>query len=143
VVLLEVEVVLVDAGAELHLLDDDDLLLLLRFAFLLLFLEEELAVVHDLAHRRVRRRRDLDEIEILLPGHFLGLGDGDDADLRSIRADEAHLGMADQVVDAVLGLNGSTVESRITTWWKNTSPPGFWVVKNKEKGGRKSILRPL
>ena len=40
VVLLEIEVVLVDAGAELHLLDDDHLLLLLGLALLLLLLEE-------------------------------------------------------------------------------------------------------
>src|SRR5450759_1141701 len=49
VVLFEVEIVLVDAGAELHLLDDDDLLLLLCFALLFLLLEYELAVIHDLA----------------------------------------------------------------------------------------------
>src|SRR5687768_3109973 len=126
VVLLEVEVVLVDAGAELHLLDDDHLLLLLGLGLLLLLLEEELAVIHDLADRRIRRRRDLHEVEVLLPGHLVGLGDGDDSNLLSLGIDQAHLGVADQVIDAVFGLRRTAVETWITAWWKNTEvPPRF------------------
>ena len=53
VVLLEVVVMLVDAGAKLHLLDDDDLLLFLGLGLLFLLLEDVLAVIHDLADRRV------------------------------------------------------------------------------------------
>jgi hypothetical protein len=35
--------------------------------------------------------------------------------------DEADLGDADQVIDAVFGLYGSAVESRITAWWENAN----------------------
>ena len=54
---------------------------------------------------RVRQPRECTTCYILLP----------------FRVDEADLGRADQVIDAVLWFNGSTVESRVTTWWKNTN----------------------
>jgi hypothetical protein len=120
VVFLEVEVVLVDARAELHLLDDDDLLLLLGLALLLLFLEEELAVVHDLADGRVRRRRDLDQVEVFLASHLLRLGDRYDSDLLAVCVDQTDFRGTDQIVDAVLGLDRSTVKSRIAAWRENT-----------------------
>src|SRR5829696_2044604 len=121
VVLLEVEVVLVDAGAELHLLDHDHLLLLLRLVLLLLLLELVLPVVHDLADRRVGGRRDLDEVEVLLSGHVLRLLERDDSDLRSVVADEANLrDSSDQVIDSRFWFCGSTVESRSSSWWENT-----------------------
>src|SRR5438477_5721618 len=123
VVLLEIEVMLVDAGAELHLLDDDHLLLLLRLAGLLLLLEDELSVVHDLAHRRVRRRGDLHEVEVFLSRHLLGLCDRHDADLPSLVVDQTDFGGANELVDAVFGLYGSTVESRSSSWRVNTELP--------------------
>ena len=101
VVLLEVEVVLVDAGAELHLLDDDHLLLLLGFGLFLLLLEDVLPVVHDLADRRVGGRGDLDQIEILFAGHVLRLLQRDDADLSALGVDQPDFRDApDHVVDA-------------------------------------------
>jgi len=93
--------VLVDAGAELHLLDDDHLLFLLRFPLLFLLLEDVLPVIHDLADRGVGGGGDLDEIEILLSRHVLGLLQGNDSDLAAVGADQAHLGdAADHVVDS-------------------------------------------
>src|SRR5688572_22926441 len=121
VVLLEIEVVLVDSRAELHLFDDDHLLLLFRLGLFLLLLEQVLAVVHDLADRGSGRRGDLDEVEILLTSHLLGLRDGDDSDLLAFGIDQAHLGGADQVIDAVFRFDGSAIESWVTTWWENTN----------------------
>src|SRR5690348_17331028 len=48
---LELEVVLVDLGPELQLLDDDVLLVLARLGLTLVLLIEELSRVHDAAHR--------------------------------------------------------------------------------------------
>jgi hypothetical protein len=64
----------------------------------------ELAVVHDPADRRVGHRGHLDEVEIVLPGEGKGLRQRLDADLRSIRADEADLPSSDPVVDPGLGV---------------------------------------
>ena len=66
-------VAFVGAGAELDFLDLDDLLLALGFGGLLLLLVLELAVVHQPAHRRVRRGCDLDQIDVQLAGHAQGL----------------------------------------------------------------------
>jgi len=68
---LEGVVVLLGLGPELHFLELDDRLLLLRLVRLLLGLVLELAVVHDLADRRLRHRRDLDQVE----AELLGLGE--------------------------------------------------------------------
>src|SRR6185503_6054802 len=86
----------------------------------LLLLEDELAVVHDLADRRIRRGGDLDQVEVFFASHFLGLGDRNDSDLFSFEIDQTHLGGADHVIDAIFGLGGSRGESWITAWWENT-----------------------
>src|SRR5439155_14502226 len=69
---LEGVIVLFRLGTELHFLELHDRLLLLRLARLLLGLVLELAVVHDLADRRLGHGRDLDQVETEL----LGLGEG-------------------------------------------------------------------
>src|SRR5262249_32906617 len=100
------------AGAELHLLDHDHLLLLLRLALLLLLLELVLPIVHDLADRRVRGRRDLDEIEGFFSLPVLPLLQPDESDLTAVGADEANLrDSSDQVIDSGFWFCGSTVES--------------------------------
>src|SRR5258708_15904073 len=73
---LDVVVVVVDAGAQLDLLDLDDLLLLARLVAALLLLVFELAEIEDLDHRRVRVGGDLDEIETRLKGTLQGLAPG-------------------------------------------------------------------
>ena len=120
VVLLEFEIVLVDARPELHLFDDDDLLLLFRLALLFLLLKNVLPVIHDLADRRIRRRRDLDEIEVLFPGKVLRLRQRHDSDLLAFVVDQPDLGGPDHVVDSGLGFCWFTVESRSSTWRVNT-----------------------
>lgn len=66
---LRLEVVLVDARAELDFLELDDVLLLARLAGHLGLLELELAEVHDADHRRTSQRSDLDQIQ---PGGVSG-----------------------------------------------------------------------
>jgi hypothetical protein len=91
--------VLVDLGPELHLLDDDVRGLLSRFLAPLLLLVLVPAVVHDPAHRRVRVRGYLDEIELFLPGDCEGLREGLDPQLLTLGADEQDLACSDPVVD--------------------------------------------
>jgi hypothetical protein len=62
----------------------------------------ELPVVHDLADGRFRQRRHLHEIKVRFLGRHERLLTRDDPDLRSVRADQAHLGGADTVVDPIL-----------------------------------------
>src|SRR5258708_2432420 len=138
VVLLELEVVLVDAGSELHLLDDDHLLLLLRLALFLLLLEDELPVIHDLADGRFRGRRDLHEVEVFFPGHFLGLLNRHDADLRALGVNEANLtGAADHLVDSGLGFSGFAVESSVAAWRVNANSSCLrCVMRSKARSSR-------
>src|SRR6185436_18470230 len=78
---LDLVITLSRTGTKLHFLDLDLLLLALRRMGLLVGLEEELAVVHDAHDRRLRRRRDFDEIEPcggrhlerVVPAHYAGL----------------------------------------------------------------------
>src|SRR5258706_6909472 len=96
---LEIVVVLVDVGPELDLFEVDDFLLLLRDVSLLLLLVEELAEVHDAAHRRLSRRRHLHEVENLLLCPPQSLFDRHDAGLRAVSFDQAHLTYPDALVD--------------------------------------------
>src|SRR5258708_21204170 len=69
---LDVVVVVVDAGAQLDLLDLDDLLLLARLVAALLLLVFELAEIEDLDHRRVGVGGALDATEARLKGTVAG-----------------------------------------------------------------------
>jgi hypothetical protein len=55
------------------------------------------------ALRRPGHGRDLDEVEFGILGQAQRLADRHDADLLTLRADQADLGDADTVVDAWLG----------------------------------------
>jgi len=100
---LRLDVVVVDLRGHPDLFPDDGLLLLLGVLLLLLFLIAVLTEIEDLGDRRLRVRGDLDEI----PPFALGQGERtrgrDDAQLRTVGADEADGGDADLVVDAELG----------------------------------------
>jgi len=95
--------VIVDLRRHPDLFPDDGLLLLLRVLRLLLFLVAVFPEIEDLRDRGLRVRRDLDEI----PPFALGQGERtrgrDDAQLRTVGADEADGGDADLVVDAEFG----------------------------------------
>src|SRR5436189_5626453 len=107
----------VDLRAELDLLDDRLRLVLTRFPGLDRGLVLELAVVHELADRWPRGRRDLDEIEVGLLGQPQSIADGDDADLLTVQTDEPHLGDADPVVDAGFDADGASSELLIAAAW--------------------------
>ena len=63
VILLEVVIVIVRIRPELELFDVDDVLLSFGVVTLLFLLVLPLAIVHGLGYRRLRRRRDHDQIE--------------------------------------------------------------------------------
>src|SRR6185295_5727509 len=100
VALLELEVVLVDLGPELHFLHLDVLLVLARLRLPLRLLIEELSGVHDPADRRDRGGRDLHEVEALLLGDGKRLGRRHDAELRAVVVDDPDFLGADAIVDA-------------------------------------------
>src|SRR5690606_11736579 len=99
---LDVEVALADLRFELDFLDRDVGRLLAGLLGLLGFLVAELPVVHDPADRRVGHRCDLDEVEVETTGHSERFGHRLDAQLASVRTDEAHLSGPDAVVDPML-----------------------------------------
>jgi hypothetical protein len=91
---LHLVVVLVDVGANLHLLDFDDLLLLLGLVLLLLLLVLELAVVQDLADRGFRVGADLDQVQADRVGAGLGFAHRQHALHLTFFVDQADLGDA-------------------------------------------------
>ena len=99
VFLFELVIVLVDFWSELDLLDLDYLLMTPGLACSLLLLILILAEIHDAAHRRVRRRRDFDQIESLLPRDGERLRRRHDAELLAGVVDHTDLSNADSFVD--------------------------------------------
>ena len=97
---LDLIIAFVSARPEFDFLDLDLLQLELRFVLLLRFAILELAVVHDADHRRLRRGRDLDQIE------FRGLSarrcicERDDTELLTLFTYQPDLGRIDLAVDA-------------------------------------------
>ena len=101
-------VVRVDLGSELLFLDDGLLLVLAGLARLLRRLVFELAVVHDLAYRRLGVRGYFDKVEIGIRGDAERIFDADDAYLLTARSDQANFRYADTLVDAGLSADGAS-----------------------------------
>ena len=120
VTLLGRVVVRVDLRAELHLLDDGEHLVLAALTRLLGRLVLELAVVHELGHRRPRHGGDLDQVEIAFLGQPERLADGNDAHLLAVRTDQSHLWDANPVVDARFCADGA---SSYALLWAATGAP--------------------
>src|SRR4030095_6997632 len=97
---LEVVVVVVDVGPELHFFDLRRLLFLLGVLLLLFLLINELSEVHDAADRRSCGRRDLDEVEPGFARLLECVGHHDDAQRFPFGADQPDLLPADLLVDA-------------------------------------------
>src|SRR5688572_18132570 len=97
---LDLVVALVGTRPELHFLHLDLLLLELRLVRLLALAVFELAVIHQTAHRRLRHRRDLDEIDVSLFREAHRFLDGHDAERLVLDSYEAHLRAIDLAVDA-------------------------------------------
>ena len=102
-------VVLIDLGAELDLLELGVCLVASRVARLHGRLVLELAVVHELAHRRAGVGCHLDQVEIGLLSQTQGVLHADNADLLAAGADETHFGNADPFVDTGLADVGSSL----------------------------------
>ena len=94
------EVVPVDLGPELHLLDDDVGRPLARFLASLILFVLPLAEVHDPANRRISVRRNLDEVESLFACHRERLGKRLHPVLGAVAPDEQDLASANAIVDA-------------------------------------------
>jgi hypothetical protein len=92
-------VVRVNLRPNLDFLDDRLRLVLARLPGLERRLILELAEVHELAHRRPRGRRHLDEVEVCLLSKSQRVGDRDDPDLLARRAYETNFRYPDTVVD--------------------------------------------
>jgi hypothetical protein len=95
--------VIVDRRAHLYLFDLDDLLVLARLGGLLLLLILELAIVQDLADRRLRIRRDLDQVEAGGSGALNGVEPADNTDILAVRVDQSDFAGSDRVVDLRAG----------------------------------------
>src|SRR5256714_108900 len=102
-------IVVIDARAQLDFLDLDDLLLLAGFVFFLLLFVFELAVIEDLADRRIGIRRYFDEIETGSGCHGERFTAPDDPHHLALLVDKAHANAADLVIDAGSLAGGSEV----------------------------------
>ena len=100
IILFRLIIVIIDLGTELLLLDHGLLLVLACLTGFLGLLVFELAVVHDLAHRRLGIRCHFDQVEICIVRELSGILDSDDANLLPIRADKADLGDSDALINA-------------------------------------------
>ena len=100
VLLLELIIVLVDLRPELDLFDVDYFLVFLGLARALLLLILILAEIHDPAHRRYGRGRDLDQVQSFLLGNGQRLRRRHDAELLAVIIDYANFPNPDSFVDA-------------------------------------------
>ncbi|CFX16749.1 protein of unknown function [Candidatus Filomicrobium marinum] len=96
---LDVVVVLINRRTHLDLLDLDGLLLFACFGGFFLLLELELAVVHDLADRRLSIRRNLNEIQAGVIGAILRLEAVYHPDIFSVLINQTDFSDPNGVVD--------------------------------------------
>ena len=101
---LDLIVAAVRVGPEFDFFDLDDLLLFAGFGLTLLRLVFELTEIHDLAHRRICVRRNLNKVKPCFIGHHHGAGRGHDPFVFAIGADQADFGRVDVFVDARAGV---------------------------------------
>src|SRR5215467_8188041 len=112
-------VVRVNLRPNLDFLDDRLRLVLARFPGLERRLILELAEVHELADRRPRGRRHLDEVEVCLLSQSQCIGDRDDPDLLARRAYQANFRYPDTVVDTRFSAD---VTSNVTSFLTRDCP---------------------
>src|SRR6185437_3769659 len=108
VALLRLIVVRIDLGPQLLFLDDGLLLILARLACLLSRLVLELAVVHDLADRRLGVRGYFDKVEIGIRSDAEGVFDTHNAYLLATWSDQADFRDSNALVDAGLSADGAS-----------------------------------
>ena len=100
VTLLGLVIAHIDLGSELHFLDFDLGLVLTSLLGLHGLLVLELAVIHDLANRRIRVGSDLHQVKVLVIGDALRITCVEQTELRSIDADKTNARGANLIVDA-------------------------------------------
>jgi hypothetical protein len=93
-------------GSELDLLGLDSMLAAFGLFGLFVPLEDELAVVHDLAHWRTGVGRDFDQIEAPLARNSSGFVGFDNADLLAIGIDDPDWCETNSFVDAMFRVRG-------------------------------------
>jgi hypothetical protein len=98
------KVVIADVGAKFDLFGFHRVLFPFRRFGFLVALEDEPAVIHDLANGGAGVRRNLDQIEPILPGQVASFVDGDDADLLTVGVNNPYRRVSDAVVDAMFRL---------------------------------------
>jgi hypothetical protein len=102
---LDSEIVVIDMGTELELLDLPGSLVLFHGVDLLALLVLELSIIHELADGRFGIGRNLDKVKARFFS-FLDRNDcGNDAKLFPIGADKTNFLGFDLIVDACFGIN--------------------------------------
>ena len=119
VILFGVVVVIIHINAEFHFLDGNRLLVLLGLAFLFFLLVKVLPVIHDAANRRICGGRNLNQIQILLAGHFERFERRHDSDLLAFVADHSNFAGANALVRANKTFIDRILRSLQSEWeWK-------------------------
>ena len=95
---LGLDIIFLDRGGELHLLDGDDLLISADLALLLGLLVTVLIIVHQFADRRFGGGNNLHQIEPRLLGQLKRLADRLHTELFTVLVDDTHLAVADFLV---------------------------------------------
>jgi hypothetical protein len=129
--LLGFVVVLGDLRPQLDLADVDLLLVLAGLLLLLLLLVLVLRVVEQARDRRLRARRDLDQVEIGVGGALQRVVDVDDAELLAVGADQANLRDAD-----------SLIRPRLVALWEAPIEPAGDRHYREKPTGFKGLLGP-
>ena len=102
---LDSEIVVIDMGTELELLDlSGSLMLFHGMDFLALFVLE-LSIIHELADGRFGVGRNFDQVEACFFGFFDRNDCGNDAKLLSVGADKTDFLGLDLIVDTCFGIN--------------------------------------
>jgi hypothetical protein len=130
------EIVIADGGPELDLFGFDAVLTPLGFLGLLVSLEDELAVVHNLAHRRAGIGSDLDQVESAFTRESSGFIGLDNADLFAVGIDDPDWCEADIFVDPMIRLWGWFSEEFLSS--SDTGPPILSEPKPGEMSRRRS-----
>ena len=111
VVLLGLVVMVVHIDAELHFFDHDLVLVLLGRALTLFLLVEVFAVIHNAANRRLRRGRNLYQVQVFFAGHLERFERGHHAQLVSCVVDHANFADANALVCADKTLIDTVLQS--------------------------------
>ncbi len=93
-------IVVIHVDTELHFFYYDRFLMFLGLALFLLLLVQELSVVHNPAYGRLRRRRNLYQIQVAFAGHFQRFVGRQDADLFAFIVNYADFPGTNALVDA-------------------------------------------